>query len=40
MSQDAEHQQTARTSLDPTGERYDLVIRGQRVLTSSGIRPR
>ncbi|MEE2814081.1 MAG: amidohydrolase family protein, partial [Actinomycetota bacterium] len=40
MSQDAEHQETARTSLDPTGEHYDLVIRGQRVLTSSGIRPR
>ncbi|MGX1792442.1 allantoinase AllB [Microbacterium sp. NPDC055312] len=40
MSQDAGHTQSASTSLDPTGERYDLVIRGQRVLTSSGIRPR
>ncbi|MGW9628409.1 allantoinase AllB [Microbacterium sp. NPDC055521] len=40
MSQDAGHQQSASISLDPTGERYDLVIRGQRVLTSSGIRPR
>ncbi|WP_207769876.1 allantoinase AllB [Microbacterium sp. TPD7012] len=30
----------AGASLDPTGERYDLVIRGQRVLTSAGISPR
>ncbi|WDM45425.1 allantoinase AllB [Microbacterium luteolum] len=30
----------AGASLDPTGEHYDLVIRGQRVLTSAGISPR
>ncbi|WP_336644573.1 allantoinase AllB [Microbacterium sp. USHLN186] len=40
MSQDAEHHDSDLTSLDPTGEHYDLVIRGERVLTSSGIRPR
>ncbi|MCE4026935.1 MULTISPECIES: allantoinase AllB [unclassified Microbacterium] len=36
MSQETEE----HASLDPTGEHYDLVIRGERVLTSSGIRPR
>lgn len=30
----------AATPTDATGESYDLVIRGERVLTSSGIRPR
>ncbi|MGF6822965.1 allantoinase [Microbacterium sp. ZKA21] len=39
MSQEND-QQDAAASHDPTGERYDLVIRGERVLTSSGIRPR
>ena len=33
-------QESESGSLDPTGEHYDLVIRGQRVLTSSGVRPR
>ena len=37
MSQAEESQST---SLDPTGEHYDLVIRGERVLTSAGIQPR
>ena len=39
MSQEQE-MVDAGASLDPTGERYDLVIRGQRVLTSAGISPR
>ncbi|PVE98418.1 allantoinase AllB [Microbacterium sp. TPD7012] len=39
MSQEQE-MADAGASLDPTGERYDLVIRGQRVLTSAGISPR
>lgn len=39
MSQEQD-KQDAGASLDPTGERYDLVIRGQRVLTSAGISPR
>lgn len=39
MSQQNE-QQDAVASTDPTGEHYDLVIRGQRVLTSAGISPR
>ncbi|MFE6995581.1 allantoinase AllB [Microbacterium sp. NPDC057659] len=38
MSHETEQQGTA--SLDPTGEHYDLVIRGQRVLTTAGIAPR
>ncbi|WP_350351012.1 allantoinase AllB [Microbacterium sp. A8/3-1] len=38
MSQETE--QHAGASSDPTGEHYDLVIRGQRVLTSAGISPR
>ncbi|REJ05238.1 allantoinase AllB [Microbacterium bovistercoris] len=38
MSHETEQQATA--SLDPTGEHYDLVIRGQRVLTTAGIVPR
>ncbi|MFC4140551.1 MULTISPECIES: allantoinase AllB [unclassified Microbacterium] len=38
MSHETEQQETA--SLDPTGEHYDLVIRGQRVLTTAGIVPR
>jgi len=40
MTEDAAQQHPAPVSLDPTGEHYDLVVRGQRVLTSSGIRPR
>ncbi|WP_353112956.1 allantoinase AllB [Microbacterium sp.] len=40
MGQENEHRDAGPASLDPTGERYDLVIRGERVLTSSGIRPR
>ncbi|GAT71695.1 allantoinase AllB [Microbacterium hydrocarbonoxydans] len=40
MSQENEKQDAAGASLDPTGEHYDLVIRGERVLTSAGIRPR
>ena len=39
MSQEQE-MADAGASLDPTGEHYDLVIRGQRVLTSAGISPR
>ncbi len=39
MSQETE-QHDGSVSLDPTGEHYDLVIRGERVLTSAGIRPR
>ncbi|MDR2996501.1 MAG: amidohydrolase family protein, partial [Microbacterium sp.] len=38
MSQQTEPQ--GAVSLDPTGEHYDLVIRGQRVLTTAGIAPR
>lgn len=38
MSQETE--QHAGASSDPTGEHYDLVIRGQRVLTSAGVSPR
>ncbi|MDL9980167.1 allantoinase AllB [Microbacterium candidum] len=38
MSQDTDLHDNP--SLDPTGERCDLVIRGQRVLTTAGIRPR
>ncbi|MBO9626021.1 MAG: allantoinase AllB [Microbacterium sp.] len=40
MSQENEQQDAGHVSLDPTGEHYDLVIRGQRVLTTAGIRPR
>ncbi len=40
MSQENEKQDAAGASLDPTGEHYDLVIRGERVLTSAGVRPR
>ena len=39
MSQEQD-KQDAGSSLDPTGEHYDLVIRGQRVLTSAGISAR
>lgn len=40
MSHESVEQEHATVSLDPTGEHYDLVIRGQRVLTTAGIRPR
>lgn len=44
MSQETEQQDAGQrasgSSSDPTGEHYDLVIRGQRVLTSAGISPR
>lgn len=40
MSHETEQHDEGSVSLDPTGERYDLVIRGERVLTSAGIRPR
>ena len=40
MSQEFEQQDAGQASLDPTGEHYDLVIRGERVLTSAGVRPR
>lgn len=40
MSQENEQQDAGHVSLDPTGEHYDLVIRGERVLTTAGIRPR
>lgn len=39
MSQQAERQDVGAASPDTTGEQYDLVIRGRRVLTASGIRP-
>ncbi|GAA4480128.1 allantoinase AllB [Microbacterium panaciterrae] len=39
MSQETEMNDES-LSLDPTGEHYDLVIRGERVLTSAGVRPR
>lgn len=40
MSQETAHEAAGAVSLDPTGERYDLVIRGERVLTTAGIQPR
>lgn len=40
MSQETGREDAGAVSLDPTGEHYDLVIRGERVLTSAGIRPR
>lgn len=40
MSQETEQQDAGSASLDPTGEHYDLVIRGERVLTTAGVRPR
>ncbi|UGS26521.1 allantoinase AllB [Microbacterium resistens] len=40
MSQETARDDAAAASLDPTGERYDLVIRGERVLTTAGISPR
>ncbi|KNY04052.1 MULTISPECIES: allantoinase AllB [unclassified Microbacterium] len=40
MSHDSVEHEAGTVSLDPTGERYDLVIRGERVLTTAGIRPR
>lgn len=40
MSQETVRDDAAAASLDPTGERYDLVIRGERVLTTAGVSPR
>lgn len=40
MSQETARDDAAAASLDPTGERYDLVIRGERVLTTAGVSPR
>lgn len=40
MSHETEEHDGESVSLDPTGEHYDLVIRGARVLTTAGIRPR
>ncbi|WP_067248606.1 allantoinase AllB [Microbacterium resistens] len=40
MSQETARDDAAEASLDPTGERYDLVIRGERVLTTAGVSPR